>query len=308
MAVLEDVPGIKVVVVVAGNEANEYDDPNAADQEHSACPISSKYIECVDGAEFSVKAYVNKDYAWGYRDHSLVQRFTVDGKHLQSPVIKQFDRECTHVEGYQGYCDRTKQWFCQKCKFSVISTVDDAKNDRIKSDIKLAEHLGMIQVTISRCIVTKHHVPPGHGPSIKSIDKWELAEKSLKGRAMSHGTSFSTQEKTRPQNTVTTRVLEEDGGPIAIFRFHYRSRDALKREMVIPRSPSPGSRPVAQMSRDELERLAKERLDQLQKGDVKEESKAGIKREFGEIIDLSDEHARPSKSARQVEVIDLTDD
>ncbi|KAF3059908.1 hypothetical protein GL218_04942 [Daldinia childiae] len=87
--------------------------------------------------------------------------------------------------------------------------------------------------------------------------------------------------------------------------------------MVIPRSPSPSPGPkreVARMSRAELERLAGERLVQLQGDDnIKEERKPTLKREFKEVIDLSDKVKRPVKLSRIAlkipeEVIDLTDD
>ncbi|XXG96764.1 hypothetical protein Hte_003055 [Hypoxylon texense] len=311
MAVLEDVPGFKVVVVVAGEKATEYDDPNDADRERPAWPTSSKYIECIDDAEFSVKAYITGDYAWGYRNHELRMDVTADGHQVSSKLRTRYDDPRVHFKGRETYCNRTQQWVRQKCKFSAISTVDDAKEERVKSDIKIAKDLGLIEVKIWRCIRVgpSAYQSSSPQPHVERNNKLELAEKSLKGRATSHGTSFSSaQETIKPLRYCTANTLDEDGGPIAEFRFNYRSRDALKREMVIPRSPSPDSEPLARMSRAELERLARERLNQLQGGNVKEERKSVIKRELNEIIDLADENARPSKIARKGQVIDLTED
>ncbi|KAI0181108.1 hypothetical protein GGR52DRAFT_522951 [Hypoxylon sp. FL1284] len=311
MAVLDDVPGIKVVVLVAGNEATEYEDPNheeAEEHESIPTPTSSKYIECISNAEFSIKAYVTRGYEWGYRNHCLSASFYVDGKRLRKHIHNADSGDRIHILGREVYDAATSQWLLQKCKFSAISTVDDAKDERIKKDIQIAKNLGVIEVSFTRCI--KQEGPLPHRPTasaIKGADKIELAEKSLKGRAMSHGTAFSTVKNPRIPKFTHTRSLEEDGGPIATFRFHYRSRDALKQEMVIPRSPSPSSTPLAEMPRAELERLARERLDQLRSYEAKEEHKPAIKRELNKTIDLSDENPRPAKFARRAEVIDLTD-
>ncbi|KAI1373400.1 hypothetical protein F4677DRAFT_429524 [Hypoxylon crocopeplum] len=324
MAIIEDVPGVEVVVQIGGSDAVEYDDPNPSDQEQLGAAehsTVSKYIECVDNAEFTVKARITGDYEWGYRDHELCVRFYVDGKFFFGQVLGERHLEGglmdVYANGHQSYCTRTKQWLLQRCKFSPISTVDDSKKDRVKSDLKIAKDLGFIEAKVFRCIYLG--LTDSRPSSVRDTKKFELAEKSLKGRAMSHGTSFSLSTSTKtPNRYCNVEELAEDNGPIAIFRFHYRSRDALRREMVIPRTPSPSPSPdpnakpeIGRMSRAELERLAGERLNQLQGGGrVKRERTPIIKRELGEIIDLSDENARPTKrraSKQPVEVIDLTD-
>ncbi|KAI0834851.1 hypothetical protein F5Y06DRAFT_278071 [Hypoxylon sp. FL0890] len=321
MAILEDVPGISFKIQVAGHDAIEYDDPN--EEESTAptrYPISTKYIECIDGAEFGIKALITRDHDWGYKNHSLTLRIYVDGEHVRGCVVREEDllggSMAKVFEGREAYCTRTNRWVLQRCQFSAISTVDDSKKDRVERDVKVAKNLGLIEIRVSRCIYLGN-VAGIHRPSLIKTKELELAEKSLKGRAMSHGTSFSRTEHIRPVNYCDTRVLDEDHGPIAVFRFYYRSRDALKREMVIPRTPSPSpvpKREIANMSRAELERLAQERLNQLRGGgNVKQERKPIVKRERTEIIDLSGGHARPAKLSRRSlkqegDVIDLTSD
>ncbi|KAK6953414.1 hypothetical protein Daesc_005718 [Daldinia eschscholtzii] len=222
MAVLEDVPGIEVVVQVAGRDAIEYEDPNASERETrgATCPTSTKYIECIDGAEFSIRTTITNAYQWGHHSKSAVKlRFRMDGNAIDGSVLKAKDMingAVTKIkEGQKSYCTQINKWVLQRFKFSAVDV------------------------------------------------------------------------------------------------------DALKREMVIPRTPSPGpglKREVAQMSRAELEQLARERLDQLESNEnIKEECKPAIKREFGGIIDLSEEVKQPIKFSRPVlmvpnEVIDLTDD
>ena len=71
MAVLDEVPGIQVAVQINGRDAVEYDDPEPPSHDHATCPISSKYIECIDDAEFSIRCVANRDYNWGYKKHGL---------------------------------------------------------------------------------------------------------------------------------------------------------------------------------------------------------------------------------------------
>ncbi|KAI1654261.1 hypothetical protein F4813DRAFT_210382 [Daldinia decipiens] len=322
MAVLEDVPGIEVTVQVAGIDAAEYEDPNASEQDVAGanCPTSTKYIECIDGAEFAIKTRVTGDYRWSHPVTALNWDFRMDDKSTRGYVIRRGDMVngvATKTKADDTvYCSHTKQWIRQRFQFSAVDVVDDAKKDRIEDDTKIAKHLGMIQVRIYRCIYLGHRASSFRKPT--TSNKLELAEKSLKGKAISHGTSFLSSGKGVPAPTsCNISYLDGRDKPIATFRFHYRSRDALKREMVIPRSPSPSPGPkreVARMSRAELERLAGERLVQLQRdGNIKEERKPSLKREFKEVVDLSGETERPGKSSRTAleipeEVIDLTDD
>ncbi|KAI1413596.1 hypothetical protein F5Y13DRAFT_160674 [Hypoxylon sp. FL1857] len=323
MAILEDVPGISFKVRVAGLNAVEYDDPSALEQEPAgpaACPTSAKYIECIDGAEFSIEGHVTGAYDWGYRNHCLNSRIYVDGEQVRGWVLRERDvntgRGRKVFEGRKAFCRRTNRWVLQRCQFSAISTVDDSKKDRVEHDIKVAKDLGLIEIRVSRSIYLGR-VPTYQRPSPRETKELELAEKSLKGRAMSHGMSYSRSDIIRKPHHCNTKDLDEDHGPIAVFRFYYRSRDALKREMVIPRTPSPSPVPkqeIANMSRAELERLAQERLNQLRgNGNMKQERKPIVKRERTEIIDLSDGNARPAKHSRrslkqEEDIVDLTSD
>ncbi|KAI1213389.1 uncharacterized protein F4807DRAFT_410917 [Annulohypoxylon truncatum] len=311
MAILEELPGIEITVVVAGRDAIEYDDPDAS--EHSIreaeCPTSTKYIECVNDANFGVKYRLTKDYDWTYKNHCLHFSLAADGTRLRGTVITKDDftngEDVTEIYSKRSYNNITRRWEAQKFKFAAVTTVDDVSKDRIKSDMKVAKNLGTIELKVYRCRHKGYSLSTHDHHKAGNSSGYELSEKSLKGKAISHGTSFSTPEKTYTPRFVDVQDL--DDGPVAVFRFNYRSRDALKREMIIPRSPSPN---IARMSRAELEKLAQERLEQLQEGnDVKEERKPIIKRELKrkaeEVIDLSDDNPRP---ARSPVFVDLTDD
>ncbi|KAI1469458.1 uncharacterized protein F4812DRAFT_470407 [Daldinia caldariorum] len=324
MAILRDVPGIQVTVQVAGNDAIEYEDPDASEggeTRDATCPTSIKYIECVDEAEFAIKLRVDDTYQWGHKNNALMTHLRLDGKSVSGIIVSQTARvNGTAIginKGEYAYCTQTDRWLFRKFKFSAVDVVDDSNKSRVEKDVKIARHLGLIQVKVFRCIPLGTYRKPTPRSDFQQSDKLELAEKSLKGKAISHGTSFSSGQHTRTPNNRRVAYIDGYDKPIAMFQFHYRSREALKREMVIPRSPSPAPEPkceIAQMSRAELERLARERLDQLQNDQsIKEERKPMVKNEVGGTIDLTEEIKRPIKSSRRVrvapnEVIDLTDD
>lgn len=69
--------------------------------------------------------------------------------------------------------------------YLLVDAVDDAKKERVKSDLKHAQDLGLIEVRVKRGI---SHGNSYHGPPAphKADEKLEFAEKSLKGKAISH--------------------------------------------------------------------------------------------------------------------------
>ncbi|KAJ8131207.1 hypothetical protein O1611_g2423 [Lasiodiplodia mahajangana] len=320
MAIHEDVPGIEVTVRCAGQALPEYEDPDDHDNDDvAACPLGTKYIECVDDTEFDVCIRVGPAYSWGYRHHVLKVATFVDGKYVRGSLIRSKDAihggyaiEC--VEGQESRSSRTGQWSKRKFKFAMVKTVDDAQKERLEKDIKVAKGLGTIEVKFTRVLDC--------GPSTSDYGGWksssgtlELAEKSLKGKAISHGTSYGAKQYIRTPYFIHTRDLVEDNGPILILKFNYRSRDALKRELIVPRSPS-HSPTFENLSQAERDRLARERLNELRDQKVKQEGKRPmIKREFGEVVDLTEDPPAPPPTkksrlgdGREVDVVDLTDD
>ncbi|KAI3323737.1 hypothetical protein HD806DRAFT_72446 [Xylariaceae sp. AK1471] len=321
MAIHEDVPGLEVTVRCNERPLHELEDPDATDNDDAAAsPMACKYIECVDDAEFDVAITVTNDYEWGYRNHVLVATVYVDGKHIRGSVIRspetQYGVPVTRlVKGQEvvatGY---TNLWSLRKFRFATVKTIDDALKERVESDLKIAKSLGTIEIKFTRAI--EYGPTSSRGASDVKSGNFELAEKSLKGKAVSHGTTYGICEAIAPPRWLDVRDILEDKGPIAIFKFMYRSRDALKRELIIPRSPShsPALEGLTPAQRD---RLARERLEELRNKKVKGEDRNSlIKREFGEVFDLTQDAPapapRPTKKSRvdgkEVDVIDLTDD
>ncbi|KAJ8119941.1 hypothetical protein ONZ43_g3218 [Nemania bipapillata] len=299
MAIHEDVPGIEVAVRCNEQPLREFEDPHGHDNDGMAlCPSAVKYIECVDDAEFDINIRIDSTYLWGYRDHILVATTYVDGKYVRGLVIRQKDTDygakATYIVKGRHVCSsRSGRWSRQNFRFAAVKTIDDARKERVEKDIKTAKGLGTISIKFNRAI--------DHGLSFHY------------GKAVSHGTSYGDKEAIGAPQCIDARNIEEDNGPILVMNFMYRSKDALKRELIIPRSPSPD---FEQLTPAERDRLARERLNQLREQNIKNENrKPLVKREFGEILDLTGDGPapRPTKKSRlqdgrEVDVIDLTDD
>ncbi|KAI3336614.1 hypothetical protein HD806DRAFT_11720 [Xylariaceae sp. AK1471] len=318
MAILEEVPGIEVAVQIDGKDVIEYD-PNDEEERSLAtgtqCPTVTKYIECVNDAEFAIRMTASLGYKWGYKNHSLIFRVSIDGvahhgRFLGKPVSPCRQQESIMAD-IHGFCSQAQKWKVYKLKFSPVGTIDDCPKERVAQDLAIAKNLGLIKVAVIRC--TKGRSRPARTKNVldSNRQKFELAEKSVKGKAISHGTTFSPMGQIKVPNHLEISELPGDRGPIAVFRFLYRSRDSLQKNLIIPRSPSPSSaQSFAKLSPAEMKRLAKERFEQMrqQNNRLKDGIKPVIKREFGTIQDLTedDESQRPAK--RTVQFVDLTID
>ncbi|KAI1505430.1 hypothetical protein F5X99DRAFT_244249 [Biscogniauxia marginata] len=318
MAILKEVPGVEVTVQVNDRDAIEYDDPHASEQESDAAsPTSHNYIESIDDANFSVCVVATSQYRWGYPYHDIELKVLADGQFIRCQFISERDltagRCVRSIKGRRAFDPKKKEWYQQLCRFAAVSTVDDSKRDRVQSDKKVAAKLGVIEVRLRRIRNSGNYrrLSPQDFPAIstQSDRKYEIAEKSMKGKAISHGTAFSRGAKMSAPRHYDVEPIPGDRGNLAVYRFYYKSRDALKQEMIIPRSPSPDPI-ISGLSRAEIERLARERLDQIKgEGEAKRERKSGVKREADEMLDLTGEQtlSRPSKRHQPV-VVDLTAD
>ncbi|KAI2610724.1 uncharacterized protein GGS25DRAFT_479531 [Hypoxylon fragiforme] len=294
MAVLNEVPGIEVTVAINNVQCVEYEDPDAAGK-RTARPTSSKFVESIDEAKFAIDYKVHHNYNWGHKGHSLQFNCWVDNKHIggklaRSRDVTPFKPAGAQINGMIVFDDATNSWGKQKLRFAAVKTVDVAISERVEEDLQVSRNIGVIKVEVRRCIEGRR-VPymPGHR-RILPQDSFELAEKSLKGKAISHGATFSAIKRTRVRDMLQTWPFPGDNGPIAIFQFQYRSKKALQQELIIPSSPR-RSLTLGGLSETERDRLAGERLRQIkeeEKQHVKQEASV-IKKDSIDVIDLTGE-------------------
>ncbi|KAI1304346.1 hypothetical protein F5Y03DRAFT_406964 [Xylaria venustula] len=326
MAVFDQIPGVKVTVQICGQDAAEYVDPHASESDpddHHECPIVSRYIESIDDAEFSIKVAIDDEvYAWDDMLHVLSVRVQIDGRKIRGKIIQ---RGCKFivVRGVEEYLKSSQLWLNKTFKFSAINTVDDNDLGRVQKDMNSVKGVGLIQVTLERRVKEKR--VPTTPESVTNASALEVAEKSLKKKFVSHSTSFGKDKVIQPSDRWRTSLVSTDKGPIVVFRFIYRSKEGLKQELVIPRTPPPELaapaiwQSVRDLTMSELQRLAQERLDQIKaeaaespikneaKGDINSTYISTMKRELIEIVD-SDEEAEKARPAKRPAVtVDLTD-
>ncbi|KAJ3568174.1 hypothetical protein NPX13_g6511 [Xylaria arbuscula] len=351
MAISESVPGIAVTVQCDKQPLPEFEDPDAHDHNDDAAayPIETKYVECIDNAHFQICLVVDSSYDWSYRNHVLVAVISVDRQWVRGQIIKQRPEDngyYKHRVNGKEVCNSLGTWSVRRFIFSAVKTsvclspnalsslltyliVDEAKKERVEGDRKIANGLGTIHVDFFRATIRAPST--GHVTDANS-GGFELAEKALKGKAISHGTSYGhclpllkntdlnwtrygAREAIPTPKFSKTDYLPEDNGPIVTFKFFYRSRDALKRELIIPRSPS-RSPTIEDLTPAERDRLARERLNELREKRIKSDNSGSlIKREFNEVFDLTIDTPtpHPTKKSRledgkEIDVVDLTDD
>src|ERR1700712_2118028 len=99
--------------------------------------------------------------------------------------------------------------------------------------------MGDIVVSVFRTYQKEIFLPPPAGYNTNSdIPPSEVAEKALKGKAISCGVGYG--EKKVVQRTAKEYVdIDGHNNPIGVFIFKYRSRKDLQSELILSRSPSP---------------------------------------------------------------------
>lgn len=102
--------------------------------------------------------------------------------------------------------------------------MDDADSGRVKEDVKAVAALGEISVSVFRTMqrdpilpvlpnyATAQHTPPT-----------EVAEKALKGKAISHAVAYGDKQIMHRRMKETIDV-DGPNNPVGVFVFKYRSR------------------------------------------------------------------------------------
>ncbi|RDA91139.1 hypothetical protein CP533_0437 [Ophiocordyceps camponoti-saundersi (nom. inval.)] len=242
MAVSRDINGLSVAVKIDGQKATEYPVPEDFDyqqlgRDSQEQPICC-FIESLSGLSFSVEASTTSSFKASPPFDHIILFVYVDGNYISGayktfswgPVTLKIDRSYETCST-SGCVER------RRLIFSAVSGVDDATNATVARDIKVASKMGTIKAMIYLGYGGELHQPVASRSKIpKNNSALKVAEKAMKGRELTHGATLSTDftvERPRPQFHFAKTQL------IATFLFLYRSRSALRKEMVLPLSPSP---------------------------------------------------------------------
>ncbi|KAI0137269.1 hypothetical protein BJ170DRAFT_689615 [Xylariales sp. AK1849] len=316
MAVIDSIVGLRVSVRIDDSDVAEYTDhyESASGQggEHNPAnpfgfrsKVVTKYIECIDGAKFSVHISVTNQYDLKEPSHTLNFATYVDGHWAKGELCRFYDTERvpweTDIVG-RDFEKKGRGIVTQAFQFGSVRTVDDDNASRVTDDQMKAKSMGMIELKAFRVV---EHGACEFTPELSGTKSLELAKNSLKGSAVSHGTTFADPSKYKnsqcPELDVPRYVkctpLPGDTGPFAIFRFIYRTRDGLIQEGVLPRPLANRSMtiddiPFDHLSDEQAQRL-RDRLDRRLSGSPvgrakREPASPAIKFDISETVDLTD--------------------
>lgn len=285
MAILEQL-GLTVKIIVNGSVVEEYvdEEPDAGDDQVAPQTTTChRYIESSEYAEFAIEVGLDTSRdgvarAWtSNANNGFIFALDIDGAAtLDYLLTRQYQSGV--VNGITDWTRHTQQKF----RFARLTTHDDPSAEaEMLRDQKAAQNIGRIRVAVRRGVVTGQRIGDARAEDGSQLAKGDaqLNEKALKGRAIHHAVALSPAVPTGhygPRWLNKTRAVDPVDAPIAVFYFKYRSRQALREEMVIP-GPAEGQAEanyrmnVDDLSLEELRRLARERLEEIDKGNVKQE-------------------------------------
>ncbi|TWU74090.1 hypothetical protein ED733_004547 [Metarhizium rileyi] len=202
MAVISTVPGIDISVHVNGEVAQEYPPPCQLDGCMSSVP-SNREI-------FAINAIALFVYIDG---HPVGSRLIHRKSGLSGSTTFKFKDELFQSD-VAGLCVR------QSFSFSPISTVEEAASPKVKRDVERAKDLGSILVKLSTCCAGQ--MRPWTPLKQNKSSNFALAEKAMKGRELSHGTSYIREGMV---STCRHARLTYNLVPLGQYIFQYRSRE-----------------------------------------------------------------------------------
>ncbi|KAG6112837.1 hypothetical protein E4U13_004102 [Claviceps humidiphila] len=281
MAIISCFPEIDVRVWISGRPATEYPSPDQRDDNgnmrsgagRGAVRTHECYIESKSGQTYTVDISTTPELRLP-PTKSLLMYLSVDGEKVHgvfaTPTsLKGIPVPIKHSFIGPQRASSTPGYIIQdKLRFSPVSTVEESSKTKLERDSKIVANLGIIEVEIFSCTLLQ--AKPYILPSRRSRDEaLTIAEKAMKGKELSHGTTYSQGEtRLNPgSRSVCNREL------LAVYKFHYRSHDALQREMILPPRDPAVSDEVSAMTEDEARSLAQQYLRLKREPQVKSEDK-----------------------------------
>ncbi|KAH7319472.1 hypothetical protein BKA65DRAFT_514582 [Rhexocercosporidium sp. MPI-PUGE-AT-0058] len=297
MAILPGVPGLQVTIQSFNEDLPEYNDDSEFTQSKFAHlpegSRSQKFVECKTDAEFRIRLVLKHPYKMDCQ--SLAFKANVDGHGIaQATCTDAWFTRCSgfYMEVITARLDRISptQLSSRVLKFSSIKKVDDPDSHRVKKDAKALAGIGEIVVSVHRAVQKEVNAPAvGNYNLAQHKPPAEVAEKALKGKAISHGVSFGEQQIVT-RTSKETMDLDGPHNPIGVFVFKYRSREDLQSELIIPRSPTPEPTPAPLNSRS----------SNSSDGAMNREARlANLKKEIAEIKAEEDDGPRGRKRDRE---------
>ncbi|KAK6396689.1 hypothetical protein LTR65_008587 [Meristemomyces frigidus] len=292
MAVTEELPEVEVAIFVDGVALREYEDTDIEEEDRTV----TRYVEATSGKSFQI--HLKVETSCKFFGDCLAFAIYIDGKKVGSPIV--MEKKCekdahTRVtKGMQVSADRNRSFV-----FTSLETVSDGFT--LNDEANLVKELGIIRVMANHEHVNGRSINASKNLDVSAVGF--VSEKAIKGQSVSHGVGFSEAVYHKRSTYKSTTVVPGQPGPFAVYKFHYRSLEALKSLLIIPRTPSPPpleERDITTLTHDELcelQRRARAARDE-------KETKVKIKRERADINPRPRKVARPNANSTQLEVDD----
>lgn len=174
----------------------------------------------------------------------------------------------------------------------MVLTNTAADDDPTASDKEKAQRLGEIEVRLSRARIRQGQSSSTRTRTVLPVEERPIAEKALKGHALSSRATFGQPEVQRSAKAFIKFDYTWGDEPIATYIFKHRSRKDLQIEGIIERSPSHG--PLEDRDLDDLQPA--EALELIRRMRDRDEVAAKIKQEGQAMRSKSGKRRLPGSS------------
>ncbi|KKY20242.1 hypothetical protein UCDDS831_g04876 [Diplodia seriata] len=123
MAIISDIPGLKVEVRVHGQALDEF----PSDDEPDTSDTATRYIEATSGVEFTVRITYDEALDPRYKSYDIHSRLELDGKHADRRNTERKDligKERKEVNYYGSRSFENGKWYFRTMAFSQINIVE----------------------------------------------------------------------------------------------------------------------------------------------------------------------------------------
>ncbi|KAI1261390.1 hypothetical protein F5Y18DRAFT_440495 [Xylariaceae sp. FL1019] len=293
MAVIKDLPGLKVTIRVDGKNLQEYDDPyiEIADDDDElellvtatkeTDPVSLtvrhiphvvKYIEATPGKAYEVVLVKEK----GFDSHCnhLAMRGERDGRKSgllhEPPTQRRGGWELTIDRAQYGLIGNRRSRAFMFAELKPVSSEHCNKED-LDQSMTRSKDLGTIRTLWYRM---KSCAPmPQKDYHSKYTPDDAIAEKALKGRALYAKAEYGPENPDSKEIPIFEENFQDpQKQPCAVFEFRYRTKEGLIEEGIIPR-PTPVDSMTDAEVRAFAQKLYRERENNIKEEPVKREIK-----------------------------------
>ena len=200
MAIISEVEGLNVQVLVNGQPLVEYDDDEeVGDENNGIQKTTTKYIEAISDAEFTIRYTFDKTFV--HKGNDIDVEVYMDGQYMEGHIRRSPELQSGCLATVTGHRYRQgNQWFERKFSFSKLSigecgipkiyppanksSVEDHTLKPTAEIVAKLQQTGVISVRIHR-LVARHQSNGSHKDK-HGNGIGQISEKALKGRALSH--------------------------------------------------------------------------------------------------------------------------